>query len=236
MNQNADYDYLIKFLTLGDSGVGKTSFLHQYTDGKFESKFISTVGIDFREKRIIFKSSKINSRNRRINLQLWDTAGQERFRSLTTAFFRNAMGFIIMFDLTSEQSFMSIRPWLEQLKLHSCCENPDVVLCGNKADVENRRVVTWSKANQEAIKYGIPYFETSAVTGQNVSKAIEALLELVMIRMHKVVESSIPKLLNDSTATIANDPSKRIKLHQDQQRNDSGGSSMLDPSSYSCSC
>lgn len=202
MNQNTDYDYLIKFLTLGDSGVGKTSFLHQYTDGKFESKFISTVGIDFREKRIIYKSSKINSRNKRIHLQLWDTAGQERFRSLTTAFFRNAMGFIIMFDITSEQSFMSIRPWLDQLRLHSYCENPDIVLCGNKADLESRRAVSWIKAKNEASKHGIPYFETSAANGQNVSNAIEALLDLVMVRMHKVVESNIPKLVEGTHDTV----------------------------------
>lgn len=103
------------------------------------------------------------------------------------------MGFIIMFDITDENSFLSIRPWLDQLKLHSYCENPDIVLCGNKADLEDKRAVSWAKANSEATKYGIPYFETSAATGQNVSKAIEALLDLVMLRMHKVVESSIPK-------------------------------------------
>lgn len=70
-----DYDYLIKFLALGDSGVGKTSFLYQYTDGLFNARFISTVGIDFREKRLVHQ---YKGRNNRINLQLWDTAGQER--------------------------------------------------------------------------------------------------------------------------------------------------------------
>ena len=78
-----DYDYLIKFLTLGDSGVGKTSFLYQYTDGVFNSKFISTVGIDFREKRIVYRSKiaeqGMQGRSQRIHLQLWDTAGQERW-------------------------------------------------------------------------------------------------------------------------------------------------------------
>lgn len=83
-----DYDYLIKFLTLGDSGVGKTSFLYQFTDNEFSNKFISTVGIDFREKRIVYRSPS-SKRSQRIHLQLWDTAGQERFRSLTTAFFRS---------------------------------------------------------------------------------------------------------------------------------------------------
>lgn len=133
-----DYDYLIKFLALGDSGVGKTSFLYQYTDGIFHSKFISTVGIDFREKRVVsvlkifkyiysinfqfkFKFKKIytsRGRNHRIHLQLWDTAGQERFRSLTTAFYRDAMGFILIFDLTNEKSFLEVQNWIEQLKVN----------------------------------------------------------------------------------------------------------------------
>lgn len=101
-----------------------------------------------------------------------------------------------MFDITSEQSFMSIRPWLDQLKLHSYCEKPDMVLCGNKADLDTRRVVSRARAKEEADKHGIPYFETSAASGQNVAKAIDCLLDLVMVRMHKVVESSIPKLIN----------------------------------------
>uniref|UniRef100_A0A9J8B4K8 small monomeric GTPase n=1 Tax=Cyprinus carpio carpio TaxID=630221 RepID=A0A9J8B4K8_CYPCA len=110
-----DYDYLIKFLALGDSGVGKTSFLYQYTDGKFNSKFITTVGIDFREKRVVYKSNGPDGtvgRGQRIHIQLWDTAGQERFRSLTTAFFRDAMGFLLLFDLTNEQSFLDVRNWM----------------------------------------------------------------------------------------------------------------------------
>lgn len=112
------------------------------------------------------------------------------------------MGFIIMFDITNEQSFMNIRPWLDQLKLHSNCENPDIILCGNKADMEDKRVVSWSRANTEAGKYGIPYLETSAASGQNVSRTIEVLLDMVMVRMHKVVESSIPKMLDgDNEAT-----------------------------------
>lgn len=197
----------------------------------------------------MFKSSKLNERAKRIHLQLWDTvsdiictllaaiqiheantnsfasnhsqAGQERFRSLTTAFYRNAMGFVIMFDVTNEQSFMNIRPWLDQLRLHSCCDNPDIVLCGNKADLETRRVVPWSRANNEAIKYGIPYFETSAATGLNVSNAIDALLELVMIRMHKVVETNIPRVIRGATHGSA---ANGIPILLHSTKNSNGGS------------
>ena len=219
-----DYDYLIKFLALGDSGVGKTSFLYQFTDNEFSNKFTSTVGIDFREKRLVYRSpTGVCKRSQRIHLQLWDTAGQERFRSLTTAFFRDAMGFILLFDITNEQSFLNIRGWLEQLKTHAYCDQPDVILCGNKADLHEYRVVSEERAKHEASKYGLLYFETSAVTGQNVTRAIEALLDCVMERMQKALESpeSGPSLPSSRSGS-------GLKLGRSQEGQPFGSSS--------CSC
>ena len=156
-----------------------------------------------------------------------------RFRSLTTAFFRDAMGFIVIFDITSEKSFLNIRNWLQQLKTHAYCDDPDVVLCGNKADLYEKRVVSEERARQEADKYGfaikymfdliliqvfiqnrLKYFETSAATGQNVSKSIETLLELVMNRMQRVVEKS-------SLLPNRQNPSDNIKLETDAQNQNS---------------
>ncbi|PVD36274.1 hypothetical protein C0Q70_03252 [Pomacea canaliculata] len=192
-----DYDYLIKFLALGDSGVGKTSLLYQYTDNTFNGRFISTVGIDFREKRVVHRVPGPDGsmgRSQRVLLQMWDTAGQERFRSLTTAFFRDAMGFLLLFDLTNEQSFLNTRNWLSQLQTHAYCENPDVILCGNKADLEDQRRVSEDKAREMAEKFGLPYFETSAATGLNVAKSVECLLDMVMARMERCVDKSqLPK-------------------------------------------
>lgn len=190
---DGEYDYLIKFLALGDSGVGKTSFLYQYTDSKFNSKFITTVGIDFREKRVLYKSpgpDGTSSKGQKIHMQLWDTAGQERFRSLTTAFFRDAMGFLLLFDLTNEQSFLNVRHWMSQLQIHAYCENPDIVLCGNKCDLSDQRMISENQARELAEKYGIPYFETSAANGDNVSQAVEVLLDLIMKRMERCVDKS----------------------------------------------
>ncbi|XP_068611596.1 ras-related protein Rab-27A [Brachionichthys hirsutus] len=190
---DGDYDYLIKFLALGDSGVGKTSFLYQYTDGKFNSKFITTVGIDFRERRVVYKPTGVNGstgRGQNIHMQLWDTAGQERFRSLTTAFFRDAMGFLLLFDLTNEQSFLNVRNWMSQLQIHAYCESPDVILCGNKCDLKDQRAVSEEEARELAEKYGIPYFETSAADGHNVSQVVDVLLDLIMKRMEKCIDKS----------------------------------------------
>ncbi|NWJ03908.1 RB27B protein, partial [Crypturellus undulatus] len=188
---DGDYDYLIKLLALGDSGVGKTTFLYRYTDNKFNPKFITTVGIDFREKRVVYSSRGSNGapgKAFKVHLQLWDTAGQERFRSLTTAFFRDAMGFLLMFDLTSQQSFLNVRNWMSQLQANAYCENPDIVLVGNKADLADQREVNERQAKELADKYGIPYVETSAATGRAVAEAVEALLDLVMRRMEQCVE------------------------------------------------
>ncbi|XP_016789232.1 ras-related protein Rab-27B isoform X2 [Pan troglodytes] len=155
---DGDYDYLIKLLALGDSGVGKTTFLYRYTDNKFNPKFITTVGIDFREKRVVYNAQGPNGSSGKafkVHLQLWDTAGQERFRSLTTAFFRDAMGFLLMFDLTSQQSFLNVRNWMSQLQANAYCENPDIVLIGNKADLQDQREVNERQARELADKYGI---------------------------------------------------------------------------------
>lgn len=127
------------------------------------------------------------AQNCRVHLQLWDTAGQERFRSLTTAFYRDAMGFLLIFDLTNEQSFLSVTSWLEQLKLHAYCEDPDIILCGNKCDLAQQRVVSEYQARQLAERHNLPYVETSACSGLNIRYAVEILLNRVMTRMEDMV-------------------------------------------------
>ncbi|KAJ3604335.1 hypothetical protein NHX12_029076 [Muraenolepis orangiensis] len=202
MAVDGEYDYLIKLLALGDSGVGKTTFLYRYTDAKFNRKFTTTVGIDFREKRVNYKgigADGTSEKNFKVHLQLWDTAGQERFRSLTTAFFRDAMGFLLMFDLTNQQSFLNVRNWMSQLQANAYCDNPDVVLVGTKVDLEDTRDVQAKQARELADRYGIPYFEASAATGVEVDAAVSALLDLVMKRM----EQSSERLSPDANGSAA---------------------------------
>ncbi|XP_077089622.1 ras-related protein Rab-27B isoform X1 [Siphateles boraxobius] len=212
---DGDYDYLIKLLALGDSGVGKTTFLYRYTDNKFNPKFITTVGIDFREKRVVYTTNSPNGttgKTFKVHLQLWDTAGQERFRSLTTAFFRDAMGFLLMFDLTSQQSFLNVRNWMSQLQANAYCENPDIVLVGNKADLSDQREVQEKQAKELADKYGIPYFETSAATGAEVDKAVVTLLDLVMKRMEQYVDKPVADTHNtDGTSKLDAAPANEKK-------------------------
>jgi GTPase SAR1 family protein len=120
-------------------------------------------------------------------MSLFIRENSSSFRSLTTAFFRDAMGFVLMFDLTSEQSFLNVRNWLAQLQCHAYCEDPDVILVGNKADREEARIISQARAKELADKYSLPYIETSAFTALNVKESIEMLLERVMLRMEKTI-------------------------------------------------
>ncbi|XP_037742014.1 ras-related protein Rab-8A isoform X2 [Chelonia mydas] len=128
------YDYLFKLLLIGDSGVGKTCALFRFSEDAFNATFISTIGIDF-------KIRTIELDGKRIKLQIWDTAGQERFRTITTAYYRGAMGIMLVYDITNEKSFENIRNWVRNIEEHA---SPDVekMILGNKCDVNDKRQVS----------------------------------------------------------------------------------------------
>uniref|UniRef100_A0A2N9IHZ7 Uncharacterized protein n=1 Tax=Fagus sylvatica TaxID=28930 RepID=A0A2N9IHZ7_FAGSY len=177
-----DYDYLIKLLLIGDSGVGKSCLLLRFSDGSFTTSFITTIGIDF-------KIRTIELDGKRVKLQIWDTAGQERFRTITTAYYRGAMGILLVYDVTDESSFNSnfssclglniwtlhsncqyIRNWIRNIEQHAS-DNVNKILVGNKADMdESKRAVPTSKGQALADEYGIKFFETSAKTNLNVEE------------------------------------------------------------------
>ncbi|XP_069574532.1 ras-related protein Rab-8B isoform X2 [Brachyistius frenatus] len=103
------YDYLFKLLLIGDSGVGKTCLLFRFSEDAFNTTFISTIGIDFKIRTVELDGKKIK-------LQIWDTAGQERFRTITTAYYRGAMGIMLVYDITNEKSFDNIRNWIRNIE------------------------------------------------------------------------------------------------------------------------
>lgn len=106
------YDYLIKLLLVGDSGVGKSCLLLRYSDDSYTSSFITTIGIDFKIKSITIPDGKATES--KVKLQIWDTAGQERFRTITTAYYRGAMGILLVYDVSDETSFANVR-YVEEL-------------------------------------------------------------------------------------------------------------------------
>lgn len=155
--------YSFKFIIIGSSGVGKTAILKRLVEDTFSTDSQSTIGVEF-------DSTMIEVDGQQIKLQIWDTAGQERFRSIAKAYFRNAVGVILVFDITERKSFDDVNMWLNDV--HSLCDPTAVVLLiGNKCDLAENRVVTLSEAEQFAQHHQLQYLETSAMNGTNVKDA-----------------------------------------------------------------
>ncbi|XP_016147007.1 ras-related protein Rab-3C-like [Sinocyclocheilus anshuiensis] len=180
-NSDQNFDYMFKLLIIGNSSVGKTSFLFRYADDTFTSAFVSTVGIDFKVKTV-YKNDK------RIKLQIWDTAGQERYRTITTAYYRGAMGFILMYDITNEESFAAVQDWATQIKTYSW-DNAQVILAGNKCDMEEERIVSVDSGRLLAEQLGFEFFETSAKDNINVTQTFERLVDVICDKMSDTLEA-----------------------------------------------
>eukprot|EP00343_Euplotes_focardii_P012513 CAMPEP_0205833658 /NCGR_PEP_ID=MMETSP0206-20130828/50164_1 /ASSEMBLY_ACC=CAM_ASM_000279 /TAXON_ID=36767 /ORGANISM="Euplotes focardii, Strain TN1" /LENGTH=234 /DNA_ID=CAMNT_0053140251 /DNA_START=25 /DNA_END=729 /DNA_ORIENTATION=+ len=208
MARNASYDFLIKLLLIGDSGVGKSCILLRFSDDSFTASFITTIGIDFKIKTIELDG-------KRIKLQIWDTAGQERFRTITTAYYRGAMGILLVYDVTDEQSFQNIRNWIRNIEQHAAdnvdkvlvgnkcdmvsmkvvetargqaieqhaADNVDKVLVGNKCDMVSMKVVETARGQALGEEYGIQFFETSAKSNINVTEAFTDIAKSIKKRL-----------------------------------------------------
>uniref|UniRef100_A0A8B9YV22 Ras-related protein Rab-3 n=1 Tax=Bos mutus grunniens TaxID=30521 RepID=A0A8B9YV22_BOSMU len=183
-SSDQNFDYMFKILIIGNSSVGKTSFLFRYADDSFTPAFVSTVGIDFKVKTI-YRNDK------RIKLQIWDTAGQERYRTITTAYYRGAMGFILMYDITNEESFNAVQDWSTQIKTYSW-DNAQVLLVGNKCDMEDERVVSSERGRQLADHLGFEFFEASAKDNINVKQTFERLVDVICEKMSESLDTADP--------------------------------------------
>ena len=157
-----NFDYLLKFIIIGDSGVGKSNILLRYTRDKFNEEFQSTIGVEFGVKNM-----KIEDKIYRV--QIWDTAGQENFRSITRAYYKNSVCACVVYEITSKKSFENIKSWIEDCK-KQCPKTILLVLIGNKVDLENEREVSYEEGADFAKKYEMFFFETSAKTGKNIDE------------------------------------------------------------------
>ncbi|XP_052426221.1 ras-related protein Rab-37-like isoform X1 [Carassius gibelio] len=157
-------DFTHKTILVGDSGVGKTSLLVQFDQGKFiPGSFSATVGIGFTNKVLAVDDLKVR-------LQIWDTAGQERFRSVTHAYYRDAQALLLLYDITSRSSFDNTRAWLTEI--HEYAQDDVVImLLGNKSDMASARAIRREEGEKLAREYGVIFLETSAKTGLNVDEA-----------------------------------------------------------------
>jgi len=174
--KGAAYDYLFKLLLIGDSGVGKSCLLLRFSDDAFTPSFITTIGIDF-------KIRTVELEGKRIKLQIWDTAGQERFRTITTAYYRGAMGILLVYDVSDEKSFNNIRNWMRNIEQHAT-ESVNKMLLGNKCDVPpEQRVVDKNRGQALADEFGMKFLETSAKSSINVEEAFMTMAKEIKKRL-----------------------------------------------------
>ncbi|KAE8720128.1 GTP-binding protein YPTC4 [Hibiscus syriacus] len=157
------YDYLFKYIIIGDTGVGKSCLLLQFTDQRFQPVYDLTIGVEFGARLVSID-------DRPIKLQIWDTAGQESFRSITRSYYRGAAGALLVYDITRRETFNHLMSWLADARQHG---NPDMVVMvvGNKCDLAQRRAVSKEDGEKFAKDNGLLFLETSARTSQNAEEA-----------------------------------------------------------------
>jgi small GTP-binding protein len=179
-----------KVVLLGSSGVGKTAVVRQIRSGEFAEKYAQMIGAQF-------DLVPINVQERRCVLEVWDTAGEEKFRSITALYVRETLGCFLVFDLTDFNSFSSLPSWITFLREES--PRAQVVLFGNKSDLEDQRVVSAERGGSFAKSNDCAYFEGSAKTGQTVTDAFERRAELVLEYGHPVPTDAEPVKLQRRT-------------------------------------
>ncbi|KAL2513876.1 Ras-related protein RABA2a [Forsythia ovata] len=180
-----DYDYLFKVVLIGDSGVGKSNLLSRFTRNEFCLESKSTIGVEFATRTLQVEG-------RTVNAQIWDTAGQERYRAITSAYYRGALGALLVYDVTKPTSFENVSRWLKELRDHAD-SNIVIMLIGNKTDLKHLRAVATEDAQNFAEKEGLSFIETSALEATNVEKAFQTILsEIYRIISKKSLSSDEP--------------------------------------------
>jgi small GTP-binding protein len=162
----------MKILLIGESKVGKTCLINSYVIRSFNINQLSTVGLDFRTK-------KLDIQGKQIILNIYDTAGQERFRNLATGYMKSADGFLVCFDLTSESTLENVTYWINSIK-NTARKNASMLIIGNKSDLNEDREVTTEQGKEFAAKNGIDYLETSSKMHIGVDEAFETLVKKIL--------------------------------------------------------
>nr|GEU53872.1 Ras-related protein RABA4d-like [Tanacetum cinerariifolium]GEU87527.1 Ras-related protein RABA4d-like [Tanacetum cinerariifolium]GEU95056.1 Ras-related protein RABA4d-like [Tanacetum cinerariifolium] len=171
---NSKIDYVFKVVLIGDSAVGKSQLLARFARNEFSVDSKATIGVEFQTKTLVIDQKMVKA-------QIWDTAGQERYRAVTSAYYRGAVGAMLVYDMTKRQTFDHMTRWLEELRGHAD-KNIVIMLIGNKCDLVNMRAVPVEDAQEFAERENLCFMETSALEATNVESAfLTALTEIYKI-------------------------------------------------------
>ncbi|XP_054476954.1 RAB11a, member RAS oncogene family, like [Anoplopoma fimbria] len=166
-----EYDYLFKVVLIGDSGVGKSNLLSRFTRNEFNLESKSTIGVEFATRSIQVEGKTVKA-------QIWDTAGQERYRAITSAYYRGAVGALLVYDIAKHLTYENAERWLKELQDHAD-SNIVIMLVGNKSDLRHLRAVPTDEAKALAEKHGLSFLETSALDSSNVELAFQTILTAI---------------------------------------------------------
>uniref|UniRef100_A0A8C8HWH8 small monomeric GTPase n=1 Tax=Oncorhynchus tshawytscha TaxID=74940 RepID=A0A8C8HWH8_ONCTS len=185
-----EYDYLFKVVLIGDSGVGKSNLLSRFTRNEFNLESKSTIGVEFATRSIQVDGKTIKA-------QIWDTAGQERYRAITSAYYRGAVGALLVYDIAKHLTYENVERWLKELRDHAD-NNIVIMLVGNKSDLRHLRAVPTDEACAFAEKNTLSFIETSALDSTNVEEPLFKTIYITDRSAHdespgnNVVDISVP--------------------------------------------
>ncbi|KAK9993132.1 hypothetical protein SO802_022835 [Lithocarpus litseifolius] len=175
-------EYLLKIVLIGDSAVGKSNLLSRFARNEFDTNSKATIGVEFQTQAVEIDGKEVKA-------QIWDTAGQERFRAVTSAYYRGAVGALIVYDITRTTTFDSVKRWLDELTTH-CDTTMARMLVGNKCDLENIRAVSVEDGKSLAEAEGLFFMETSALDSTNVEAAFEVVIREIYNNISRKVINS----------------------------------------------
>ncbi|KAL8525980.1 hypothetical protein ACS0TY_015270 [Phlomoides rotata] len=184
MGEEGGEEYLFKIVVIGDSAVGKSNLLARFARDEFDHNSKATIGVEFQTQVLQLDGKEIKA-------QIWDTAGQERFRAVTSAYYRGAVGALLVYDITRKTTFHSVNRWLDELNTH-CDTAVARMLVGNKCDLENIREVSVEEGKSLAEEEGLFFIETSALDATNVNKAFEIVIRQVYEKISRRTLNSDP--------------------------------------------
>jgi len=184
------YEVILKFIIIGDAGVGKSCLLHYFTEKRFTSESQHTIGVEFGTKILEVKGKKVK-------LQIWDTAGQERFRAVCRSYYRGAACTLLVYDITNRESFNHAVTWLSDAR-NLTSPNTVFMLVGSKCDMNDARAVQTEEAQKFAAENGLLFMETSSKDGTNVEEAFIRNTERVLDAMAESGMEMDPQVKTDA--------------------------------------
>ncbi|KAJ8589170.1 GTPase [Rhizopogon salebrosus TDB-379] len=195
MAEGTNYDFLFKVVLIGDSGVGKSNLLSRFTRNEFNLESKSTIGVEFATR-------SINVDSKTVKAQIWDTAGQERYRAITSAYYRGAVGALLVYDIAKHATYVNVMRWLKELRDHAD-SNIVIMLVGNKSDLKHLRAVPTEEAKSFAAENELSFIETSALDASNVESAFQTILtDIYRIVSTKSLEQSADPIKVPTSDTI----------------------------------